>query len=330
MVNNLNDIIKKLGNKPERYSLEIDPFDSFLEKHRMHTNPFADKIVDERMFINKDEKVCKRIMRALRHNQSSLMILTGPSGSGKSEDADFIVRMLPENCIFWYNQIYGQTSSQLASSIIGDLDSEYMGKLNKNELNKILDIYGEVLNALLKNGKKLFCIFDQGEHFSKNGFELVINSTNPHYVAQRAFTGLILAVPRFEKYMNKWIEEYDTTLKRALIREDIKPFDTVQSFEYIVRGLAVSKKENYQNLMNKQDFSPFENDAIMDMIERSRGHPSTLCSLGYLSLELAAIISSDCIVTEEIINEAWNKFPNKELHNEAVAWYKKKELYQEG
>lgn len=330
MVKNLNDIINKLINKPETYSLESDPFDAFLEKHKMNSNPFSDKIVDHRMFINKDEKVCNRMMRALKHNQSSLMILTGPTGSGKSEDADFIVRMLPDNFVFWYNQVYGQTSSQLASSIIGDLDSEYMSKLNESDKGRIVDIYGEVLNALLRHNKKLFCIFDQGEHFSKDGFELVVNSTNPHYVAERAFTGLILAVPRFEKHLDQWIEEYDTTLKRALIREYVKPFDTAQSFEYIARGLSVSKKENFHDIMRKQDFGPFENDAIMNLIEKSEGHPGTLCSLSYLSLEVAAITSSDSPVTEEATNEAWDKFPNKELHKEAIAWYKTKGLYIEG
>lgn len=325
----LNDIIKKLNDTPETYSLESDPFDAFLEKNGMSSNPFADKIIDNRMYINKDEKVCKRMMRALRHNQSSLMVITGPSGSGKSEDADFIVRMLPEKYVFWYNQIYGQTSNQLASSIIRDLDSDYMNRLNENDMKRIIDIYGEVLNALLSHGKKLFCIFDQGEHFSKDGFELVINSTNPHYSAQRAFTGLILAVPRFEKHMDKWIEEYDTTLKRALIREYARSFDPVQSLEYIVRGMAVSKSKNFHALMEKQDFSPFENDAILNLIQRSEGHPSTLCSLCYLSLEIASVTSSDSKVTEEITNEAWDKFPNKELHKEAVAWYKTKGLYAE-
>ena len=329
-MNNLKDIINKIINKPETYSLESDPFDAYLEKHGMSSNPFTDKIIDNRMYINKDEKVCKRIMRALRHNQSSLMILTGPTGSGKSEVADFIVRMLPEKYVFWYNQICGQTSSQLAASIINDLDSDYMSRLNENDMKRIIDIYGEVLNAFLKHGKKLFCIFDQGEHFSKDGFELVINSTNPHYIDQRAFTGLILAVPRFEKHMDKWIEEYDTTLKRELIREYVKPFTCAQSLEYIVRGLAVSRKENFRDLMEKQDFGPFDNDAIMSLIKRGEGHPDTLCSLCYLSLEIAAISSSDTLVTEEITKEAWEKFPNKELHKEAVAWYKTKELYTEG
>ena len=240
----INNIIKKLMNTPETYTLESDPFDAFLECHKMHLNPFADKIVDNRMFINKDEMVSKRIMRAIKHNQSSLMVLTGPTGSGKSEDADFIIRMIPESYVFWYNQVYGQTSIQLASSIIGDLDADFMRNLTESDQRRILDIYGELLNALVKRGKKLFCIFDQGEHFSEEGFELVINSTNPHYVADRAFTGLILAVPRFEEKLDKWIESYDTTLKRALIREYVRPFDTSQRLEYIVRGLAVSKKEN--------------------------------------------------------------------------------------
>lgn len=326
----LNDILKKLVNKPEIYSLESDPFDAYLDKNGMNSNPFADKIIDDRMYINKDEKVCKRMMRALRHNQSSLMILSGPTGSGKSEVADFIVRMLPEKYVFWYNQIYGQTSSQLASSIIRDLDSDYMSQLNENDMKRIIDIYGEVLNALLKHDKKLFCIFDQGEHFSKDGFELVINSTNPHYIDQRAFTGLILTVPRFEKHMDKWIEEYDTTLKRALIREYVKPFNCAQSIEYIVRGLAVSRKKNFHDMMKKHEFGPFNNDAMMSLIKRGEGHPSTLCGLCYLSLEVAALTSPDSAITEEIINEAWEKFPNKELHKEAVAWYKSKELYTEG
>jgi len=68
----------------------------------------------------------------------------------------------------------------------------------------------------------------------------------------------------------------------------------------------------------------------MSLIERGNGHTSTLCSLCYLSLEVAALTSPGSAITEEIVNEAWEKFPNKELHKEAVAWYKSKELYTEG
>jgi len=82
-VSNIDEIIKKISNKPEIYFMESDPFDAYLEKHEMSSNPFTDKIIDNRMYINKDEEACKRIMRALRHNQSSLMIFTGPAGSGK-------------------------------------------------------------------------------------------------------------------------------------------------------------------------------------------------------------------------------------------------------
>ncbi|HEY9246307.1 MAG TPA: ATP-binding protein, partial [Candidatus Methanoperedens sp.] len=259
----LDKVIKKLMKTPEAYALESDPFDTFLENHGMHANPFADKIIDNRMFINKDEKVCKRIMRAIKHNQSSLMVLSGPTGSGKSENADFIVRMLPKNYVFWYNQVYGGTSIHLASSIIGDLDSDFIKNLDENDRGRILEIYGDMLSALVKQGRKLFCIFDQGEHFSREEFELVINSTNPHFIAERAFTGLILAVPRFEKNLDEWTETYDTTLKRALIRDYARPFDTPQSLEYIVRALSVSKNLSYLDLVRKREFEPFEDDAII-------------------------------------------------------------------
>ena len=81
--------------------------------------------------------------------------------------------------------------------------------------------------------------------------------------------------------------------------------------------------------MKKSDFDPFEKDAIVYLIDKSEGHPSTLSSLCYLSLEIASFTAADASVTEEITREAWKKFPNKKLHEEAVAWYRKKELYME-
>lgn len=325
---NLDKIIEKLTSKPESYSLQKDSLDVFIERHKMYLNPFADKIVDDKMFINKDEIVCNRIMRAARHNQSSLMILIGPTGSGKSENADFIVRNLPPDFIFWYNQIYGQNSEQLATSIIGDLDPNYLARLSTADREMILDIYDDVLKALVKNNKKLFCIFDQGEHFSKDAFELVTNSTNPYYAANRAFTGLILAVPRFEKKIEEWSEDLDTMLRRALIREYTRPFTISQRLEYIIRALVASKRKSYMELMTKRDFDPFNEEAILCLIEKSEGHPTTLNSLCYISLELASAVSSDAIVTESVIEEAWNKFPNKSIHQEAINWYKEKGLYQ--
>ncbi len=324
----LEKLIEKLISKPESYSIQKDSLDIYIERHKMYLNPFADKIVNDKMFINKDEIVCNRIMRAAKHNQSSLMILIGPTGSGKSENADFIVRNLPEDFVFWYNQVYGQSSIQLATSIIGDLDPSYLAKLSTNDRDMILDIYDDVLKALVRNNKKLFCIFDQGEHFTQDAFELVTNSTNPYFASNRAFTGLILAVPRFEEKIEEWTESLDTMLRRALIREYTHPFSISQRLEYIVRALSSSKKKSYLELMKKRDFDPFEEDAILYLIERSEGHPSTLNNLCYISLEIASTISSRASVTESVVEEAWNKFPNKRLHQEAIKWYKEKGLYQ--
>ncbi len=324
---NLDKIIEKLIGKPESYTLQRDTLDTYLERHKMYLNPFADKIVNDKMFINKDETVCNRIMRAAKHNQSSLMILIGPTGSGKSENADFIVRNLPEDFIFWYNQVYGQSSVQLATSIIGDLDPNYLTKLSTADREMILDIYNDVLKALVRNNKKLFCIFDQGEHFSKDAFELVTNSTNPYFAANRAFTGLILAVPRFEKQIEEWTEDLDTMLRRALIREYTKPFTVSQRLEYIFRALMSGKKKSYLELMKKRDFDPFNEEAVLYLMEKSGGHPSTLNNLCYISLELASAISPDAIITESVVEEAWNKFPNKRIHQEAIKWYKEKSLY---
>jgi len=325
---NLEKIIEKLISKPEVYTVERDALDIYLERHKMFMNPFADKIIDDKMFINKDELVVSRIMRAARHNQSSLMILVGPTGSGKSENADFIVRNLPPDFIFWYNQVYGQSSEQLATSIISDLDPNYLAKLSTADREMILDIYDDLLKALVRDNKKLFCIFDQGEHFSKDAFELVTNSTNPYFAANRAFTGLILAVPRFEKRIGNWIENLDTMLRRALIREYTRPFSVSQRLEYIVRALVSSKKRNYMELMKKREFDPFNEEAILYLIEKSEGHPSTLSSLCYFSLEIVSAISPEAIITEDEVEEAWKKFPNKRIHQEAIKWYKEKSLYQ--
>lgn len=325
---NLEKIIEKLISKPESYSLQKDSLDTYIERHKMYLNPFADKIINDKMFINKDEIVVGRIMRAAKHNQSSLMILIGPTGSGKSENADFIVRNLPEDFIFWYNQVYGQSSVQLATSIIGDLDPNYLAKLSTADREMILDIYDDLLKAIVRNNKKLFCIFDQGEHFSKDAFELVTNSTNPYFASNRAFTGLILAVPRFEKKIEEWAETLDTMLRRTLIREYTRPFTISQRLEYIIRALVSSKKKSYIEVMKKHDFDPFDEEAILYLIEKSDGHPSTLNNLCYISMELTSAISPDATITESIVEEAWEKFPNKRLHQEAIKWYKEKGLYQ--
>ncbi len=324
----LEKIIKDLTGKPESYTIQQDPLDIYLESHKMSVNPFADKIIDDKMFVNKDEFVCSRIMRAARHNQSSLIILTGPTGSGKSENADFIVRNLPSDFVFWYNQVYGQSSSQLATSIISDLDPNFIAKLSTADRDMILDIYGSVLKALVKNNKKLFCIFDQGEHFSKDAFELVINSTNPYFAGNRAFTGVILAVPRFEKSLEEWTENFDTTLKRALIREYTRPFTFPQRLEYIMRAIASSKKISYIELMKAHLLDPFDEGGILFLMEKSEGHPSTLNSLCYMSLELVSNISSDALITESIAKEAWERFPNKKIHQDSVKWYQEKGLYR--
>ena len=303
---------------------EKDNFDRFLKEHGMHLNPFSDKIVDRRMFINKDRRALTRVLRSIKHNQSSISIFIAPTGAGKSENADFLIRNLPEEYLYWYNQIYRQTSKQLASSIIKDLDPSFDGKLRKMGRDEVIDTFNKVLTILPKRNKKLFCIFDQGEHFSQDSIELIVNATNPHFKENRSFSALILAVPRFEKRLDTWAENYDTTLKRVVVREYLRPFDVHQCVEYIARGLAISKRKDYIRIIKDREFDPFNLESIGLLIEKSKGHPSTLTDLCYLSLEIAAD-SLDSMVSESTVKEAWRRYPNKTGHKSAVKWYKRLE-----
>ncbi len=324
----IKNILNRIARKSEenerraKHKAEKDNFDKFLKEHGMHLNPFSDKIIDHRMFVNKDQEALTRVLRSIKHNQSSISIFIAPSGAGKSENADFLIRNLPEGCIHWYNQIYRQTSKQLASSIIKDLDPSFDGTLKKMGRDEVIDTFNKVLAALPKRDKKLFCIFDQGEHFSRDSMELVVNATNPHFKENRSFSALILGVPRFEKRLETWAENYDTTLKRVTVREYMRPFDVHQCVEYVARGLAISKKKDYIKIIKDRDFDPFDLESISLVVEKSRGHPSTLTDLCYLSLEIAAD-SLDPAVSEDTIKEAWKRYPNKAVHKMAVEWYGK-------
>ncbi len=320
----LKKILQRILKKRKEEKLE-DPFEKFLVAHGMKFNPFQDKVVDDFIFIGKDSKALIRILRAVNHNQSSLSIMIGPTGSGKSEDADFIVKNLPENYLYWYNQVYRQSAIQLTYSILEDLDPDFTSSLKKNR-KEIIDAFNRLLIALPRKNKKLFCIFDQGENFSKDALEFVVNCTNPHYAGERSFSALILAVPRFEKRLNKWLESYDTTLRRIVVKEYVRPFTHVECIDYIVRGIAVSKGIKYEDILESKNLDPFELNAIEPLIEISQGHPATLCNLCYSSMEIASEISPTALITKENVKEAWKKYPNKTLHKKAIEWYRAKGL----
>jgi len=293
----------------------------------MKFNPFQDKVAHESIFINKDKQALIRIFRAIINNQSSISLLIGPAGSGKSENADYIVRGLPEEYIYWYNQMMKHTHRQLAISIIKDLDPDFGGRLNSRE--EVLRAFNMLLEALPHQNKKLLCIFDQGEHFSKDGIEFIVNATNPRARGIRPFSAIILAVPRFEKRLERWMEYYDTTLKRILIREYVRPFTRKESYEFIARALAVSRGVELEEIVRKNDLSPFELSGAELIIELAQGHPSTLTDLCYLSIEKASEISKDQKVDGHVVEEVWERYNNKKIHNKAIEWYKEKGLYKE-
>lgn len=322
-------LLEKIRGTPESYTLETDPFDLFLKRHRMLQNPFSDKILNERMFVNKDRDACSRIMRAVRHNQSSIIFLIGPTGSGKSEDADFIIRNLPEEFLYWYNQVHGQSSAQLATAIIQDIDPGFLQGLDELNREMLLDIYTRLLEAIVRENKKLLCIFDQGEHLSEDEFKLIINSTNPHVAANRAYSGLLLAVPRFEETLRQWATEHDTGIKRALLWEYTRPFTEEQSIEYILRAIACAKNTTHIEIARDRDFSPFTEQAMTALVELSQGHPSTLSNLCYLSEEIAASTSPDALITPDTVEEAWKKYTGKDVHRAAIQWYIDKALCPE-
>jgi len=324
---NLEKLLTRIEKRKKDESTE-DPFAVFLKTHGMKFNPFQDKVVDDLMFINKDKDALVRILRATLHNQSSLSIMIGPTGSGKSENADFLVKKLPEEYVYWYNQIYGQTALQLGSSILEGLDPKFAESIKKKKKD-IMDTFNRVLMALPRKNKKLFCIFDQGENFSKDALDFVINCTNPHYDNFRSFSALILAVPRFEKRLERWLDNYDTAIRRSLVKEYVRPFTSLECAEYIIRGIALSRGIEYSQILKLRDFDPFEKSAIERIIEICKGHPSTLCDLCYLSMEIACETSPHVLVLEEHVKEAWKKYPNKTLHREAIKWYINKGLVRE-
>lgn len=309
------------------FNLFEDSFEKFLDNYSMKFNPFQDKIAHDDIFIGKDNKALIRIFRAIRNNQSSISLLIGPTGSGKSENADYVVRNLPEEYVFWYNQMMKHTHRQLAISIIKDIDPNFAGKLNSRE--EVLRAFNMLLEALPLQNKKLLCIFDQGEHFSKDALEFIVNSTNPRAGGIRPFSAIILAVPRFETRLKRWMKYYDTTLKRILVKEYIKPFTPEEGYEYIARALAASIGIEFEDIVRKNDLTPFEISAVELLVELSQGHPSTLTDLCYLSLEAASETSSEQRVNSDIVEEVWEKYNNKELHSKAVEWYREKGFYKD-
>ncbi len=302
-------------------------FNEYLRNFGLKFNPFQDKIPSEDVFINKDKKALIRIFRAITHNQSSISLLIGPAGSGKSENADYIVRNLPEEYIFWYNQVMKQSFRQLALTILRDLDPEFGGKLRSTE--EVLRAFNAMLEALPEKNRHLLCIFDQGEHFSKDAIEFIVNATNPRARGKRPFSAIILAVPRFEHRLERWMDYYDTTLKRMLIKEYVRPFTFAESLAYIAKAIASGRGVNPEEIAAKKDLSPFTLEAAELIASLAQGHPSTLVDLCYLSLEKASEFDTNKEVSPEIVEEVWKNYNNKKLHKKAVEWYKEKGLYRE-
>ncbi len=121
----------------------------------------------------------------------------------------------------------------------------------------------------------------------------------------------------------------DTTLKRILVKEYIRPFIPEESYEYIARALAASRGMEFEDIVRKNDLTPFEISAAGLLVELSHGHPSTLTDLCYLSFEAASEISSEQRVNSDIVEEVWENYNNKELHSKAVEWYREKGLYKD-
>jgi general secretion pathway protein A len=259
------------------------PPGNFVEAYGLRENPFAD-CVHPAFFFRTDEhaEAFRSMMLAVEFN-TSLGMVTGPSGTGKTLVSQLLLQQFDDSK---YRTVLvlvtpGLSKTGLLREILAELDIALpVGIARVQDLVKLL---GNHIIELHEEGRRLVIILDECHLLSSDCLHIVRTISNIEIPEQKLTTCLLFGEARLAKRLEN--PGYESLRNRIYFRSELHPLTAAETAQYV----------KYRLMTAGRLADLFTESAIELLHQHSEGIPRTLNKIAMLSLIEGAVRQSAII-----------------------------------
>lgn len=272
---------------------DIVPFappGDFMRTYGLRENPFADCVHPAFFFRTEGHGEAFRSMMLAAEFKTSLGMVTGPSGVGKTLISQLLLQTFDESK---YHVVLvlvtpGLSKTGLLREILAELDLALpVGIARVQDLVKLLSNY---IIELHEQGRRLVLLIDECHLLSADCLHIVRTISNIETPQEKLTTCLIFAEARLLQRLQH--PGYESLRNRIYLRHELNPMTAAESAQCV----------KYRLMIAGRLADLFTEPALAALHEHSGGIPRTLNKLAMLSLIEGG--SRNCAMIDEPIVSA--------------------------
>ena len=282
----LPSLAEKIFAEHEAFHVVKDPAENnaqppagnnFTRFYGLRENPFSDAVNPAYFYKTESHtEALAKMSLAIEHN-TSLGMITGPSGTGKTLVTQLLLQQLdPER----YQAILvlvtpGMSKTGLLREILSELGIAVPEGLGRT--HDLLRILSHFIIELHENGKRLVLIFDECHFLSADCLHVVRTISNIEIPECKLVSSLLFGEERFSERLKH--ASYESLRNRMYLRGELRPMNAEECAQYIKFRLMVAGRLA----------SLFDESALAALHARSGGVCRNLSKLCMLTLLIGAM-----------------------------------------
>lgn len=249
----------------------------FVRFHGLRENPFSDAVNPGYFYRTESHAGALSKMAMAVEHRTSLGMITGPSGTGKTLVTQLLLQQLDPGK---YQAVLvlvtpGMSKTGLLREILSELGIAVPEGVTRT--HDLLRILSHFIIDLHENGKRLVLIIDECHFLSADCLHVIRTISNIEIPECKLVTSLLFGEARFTERLKH--SSYESLRNRMYLRGELKPMDAEECAQYVKFRLMVAGRMN----------DLFDEAALAALHARSGGICRNLSKLCMLTLLAGAM-----------------------------------------
>jgi len=261
-----------IGSEEPSSVVPFVPEGNFLQIYGLRENPFADSVQPSFFFRTESHASTFCSMMLAADFNTSLGLVTGPSGTGKTMISQLLLQHFDEKKfqVILVLVTPGMSKTGLLREILAELDLALpVGNARVQDLMKLLSNY---IIELHQQGRRLLIIIDECHLLSSECLHIIRTISNIEIPEQKLTTCLMIGESRLAQRLEH--PSYESLRNRIYFRDTLKPLSVEETGQYI----------KYRLMTAGRLAELFTTEAFEELHRHTGGIPRTTNKLAMLTL----------------------------------------------